>query len=90
MNGGTGNDRLEGDSGDDLFVFAAGGGADVILDFEKGAQLDQLADVIEFQGHAGITGIGDLDSNGDLRLDAGDSLSTVGTLFLDANDLHFT
>ena len=107
LNGGTGDDRLEGDSGNDLFVFAAGGGADVILDFEKGALSDPLADVIELQGLAGIASFGDLDSNGDQRLDAnddtlsfadgaltidfggGDSLSIVGTLFLDATDLQF-
>ncbi len=38
LNGGTGNDVLSGGAGNDTFVFAAGDGRDVVLDFEAGAQ----------------------------------------------------
>ena len=34
--GGAGNDQLAGGEGDDLFVFAPGGGIDIILDFGTG------------------------------------------------------
>lgn len=72
LNGGTGNDKLYGDAGDDLlnggtgkdvmaggsgadtFVFNAGSHADTITDFEDGS------DLLDFSGHAGITGMGDL------------------------------
>ena len=72
LNGGSGNDRLEGDSGHDLFVFEVGGGADVILDFEQGTLTNPVVDEIDLLGFTGITSFGDLDSNGDQRLDASD------------------
>ncbi|MEM7224990.1 MAG: hypothetical protein AAF495_18575 [Pseudomonadota bacterium] len=85
LDGGAGDDRLEGDSGDDLFVFAAGGGADLILDFEQGDLSDPVNDSIALQGLAGVASFGDLDTNGDLRLDSGDAAVTFtdGALVID-------
>src|SRR5690606_12339522 len=41
--GGAGDDVLSGGSGNDVFVFGGGGGQDVVLDFEAGSDLLQIA-----------------------------------------------
>jgi len=40
--GGTGDDVMHGGVGDDVFLFAGGGGQDVILDFSAGSDLLQI------------------------------------------------
>ncbi|WP_298863435.1 calcium-binding protein [uncultured Sulfitobacter sp.] len=54
MEGGAGNDLLRGNGGADVFVFAQGFGNDTIADFTDGA------DMLDFSGHAGVSGITDL------------------------------
>ncbi len=54
LEGGAGNDFLLGGAGADVFVFAAGWGADAVRDWQDGQ------DRIDFAGHAGVTGLGDL------------------------------
>ena len=55
LEGGTGADRLTGGRDADLFVFAAGSGADIITDFENGVDRIRIAgvgvDAILAQGH---------------------------------------
>ncbi|MBC6981702.1 hypothetical protein [Caulobacter sp. 17J80-11] len=42
LSGGAGEDTLQGGAGDDRFVFASGGGHDVVLDFAAGGPEDAL------------------------------------------------
>ncbi len=65
--GGFGNDVLTGSAGADQFIFEAGFGSDRITDFFVGQ------DLIQFVGIVGLTEFGDLDTNLDTFLDAGDS-----------------
>ncbi len=44
LDGGSGNDRLVGGGGEDMFVFAPGGGSDVIVDFEDNVDALNLRD----------------------------------------------
>lgn len=55
IEGGAGNDLLSGGVGGDRFVFGDGFGHDVIEDFRP-----QGGDVLDFSGHGGVDGIGDL------------------------------
>ena len=48
--GGAGNDVLQGGAGHDTFVFAGGGGNDVVLDFEAGSDMLQIASDINGTG----------------------------------------
>jgi Ca2+-binding RTX toxin-like protein len=52
LEGGAGNDTLLGGAGNDVFVFADGGGSDVVMDFEVGDRLD-------FSQVSGITSFAD-------------------------------
>jgi Ca2+-binding RTX toxin-like protein len=54
LNGGGGNDRLTGGSGNDTFVFADGGGADIITDYKVGQ------DMVDLTGVAGVSDFSDL------------------------------
>ncbi|MCT8161200.1 calcium-binding protein [Pseudoruegeria sp. SHC-113] len=61
--GGAGNDTLRGGAGEDRFLFRAGEGADVIIDFEIG--LDEL----KFDGIAGgMAGLSFADQGSDLLI----------------------
>lgn len=48
--GGTGNDIMHGGAGDDVFMFAGGGGQDVILDFTAGSDLLQIVSNVNDTG----------------------------------------
>ena len=48
--GGAGNDILHGGAGSDTFVFEGGGGNDVVLDFEAGSDMLQIASDINGTG----------------------------------------
>jgi Ca2+-binding RTX toxin-like protein len=52
--GGTGNDKLFGGTGGDTFVFAAGSGADLIVDFNA------VEDFLDFTAY-GVTTVAELD-----------------------------
>lgn len=69
IDGGAGNDVLSGDHGRDTFVFNLGDGADKITDFKKGD------DTIDLQGLDLTFAL--LDSNGNGKLDDGDTYVTV-------------
>lgn len=77
LNGGAGNDTLEGGDGKDTFVFAPGDGQDRVTDFKKGQDLVDLTttDLVW----------GDLDSNGNNKLDDADLYVSVssGDTFID-------
>ena len=90
MASGPGNDRLAGGPGSDVFVFAPGGGEDVVTDFAGGADridltafgLESIDDLDIEAGTEGVTidltAIGGgtilLDGIGDSVPDAGDFL----------------
>lgn len=38
LRGGTGDDRIAGEAGQDMFIFAAGDGADLVFDFQPGSE----------------------------------------------------
>ena len=57
LDGGAGNDSLTGGTGADTFVYAAGGGADVVTDFSHGQ-----GDRIDVTGVPGIFSLGDIQS----------------------------
>ena len=48
INGGSGADTLTGGTGQDTFVFAPGGGADVVTDFVAGAGIVDRLDLVAF------------------------------------------
>jgi len=93
LNGGTGVDFLNGMGGDDLFVFAAGDGLDMINDFTAGAGSD---DVIDLQAFAGFNTFADVQAatandgfgNAVINLGGGDQimLQGVGLAALHADD----
>ncbi|WP_340110488.1 calcium-binding protein [Pikeienuella sp. HZG-20] len=56
LEGGAGNDFLIGGRGSDRFVFTDNFGGDVIADFNVSLPLE----VMDFTGHSGVSGIGDL------------------------------
>ena len=56
LSGGAGNDQLNGGNGADVFVFADGGGADRILDFE----LNVTGERIDLGGVSSVSSFGDL------------------------------
>jgi Ca2+-binding RTX toxin-like protein len=68
LKGGAGDDKLYGENGKDTFVIGAGEGHDNIYGFHK--------DTIDLSG-TGLTW-GDLDTNGNNTLDAGDAYVTIG------------
>ena len=49
LTGGAGNDTIRGGSGNDTFVFAAGDGNDIIVDFDSGED-DEVVDMLKFVG----------------------------------------
>ncbi|UWQ19641.1 hypothetical protein [Jannaschia sp. M317] len=72
LNGGSGNDRLEGGTGIDHFVLAAGGGRDVIEDFEFGR------DIISVAGGATTTETTDANGNRVISLADGTQVTLAG------------
>ena len=86
---GSGDDLLVGGRGDDLFVFADGGGADRILGFTAGAGTDDVIDltgtsaVRDFGALQGITSQGG--SNTVINFGDGYSITLSNT---DAGNLH--
>ena len=94
--GGAGNDILTGGSGRDLFVFATGGGEDVIADFKAKGKKHELLDLSDVES---IRNFKDLKSNHmerdgkDIIIDAGDRdmlvLEGVKSKHLDAGDFLF-
>ncbi|WP_372885614.1 calcium-binding protein, partial [Shimia sp.] len=64
LTGGFGNDTMSGGADADSFVFAPGGGDDVITDFSVGD------DILSLQSGLSITSLSDVDTNADLSNDA--------------------
>ncbi len=62
INGGGGNDTLTGGSGADTFVYANGGGADTITDFDSTQDITQ-GDKIDVSGVSGIFTLADIQSH---------------------------
>lgn len=90
--GGEDNDFLIGGKGADVFVFVAGDGDDVILDFQaKGKGQDH----IDLSGHSGVSSFADLDirdAGKNVVITIGDdsiTLKNVNDHFVDANDFLF-
>jgi Ca2+-binding RTX toxin-like protein len=90
--GGAGNDVLAGGSGSDEFVFATGGGNDLILDFQDGVDIINLADI------QGISSFADLMDNivqtfdgVEINLGNGDAVTLKGAdmAVLSAGDFLF-
>ncbi|MGL4395809.1 MAG: cadherin-like domain-containing protein [Hyphomicrobium sp.] len=82
--GSAGNDRLYGGAGRDTFVFAPGGGRDVIEDFAPGHAVGHgwrfgILDALSFERHGADARAG--------RGDAGDVVDVTGAAFDDAADL---
>ena len=50
LDGGTGADTLTGGNGNDTFIFAPGGGADVVTDFAAGAGIVDRVSLVAFGG----------------------------------------
>lgn len=81
LSGGAGSDRLIGGAGADAFIFAEPEpGYDVIVDFEDGL------DIIEIAAAAGATGMGDLT----IMQDGADALISYGTATLRLLDMDAT
>ncbi|MEH2536613.1 MULTISPECIES: beta strand repeat-containing protein [unclassified Bradyrhizobium] len=57
LSGGIGNDNLTGGTGSDTFVYASGGGADFVVDFNRGQ-----GDRIDVTGVSGIYSLADIQS----------------------------
>ncbi len=83
LNGGTGNDVLTGGTGADTFVFAAGDGRDVVLDFQAGAQGDDVVvlskDVFaDYQALLSSGAFTDGDAGAQIAFDDGSSITFNG------------
>jgi Ca2+-binding RTX toxin-like protein len=94
LEGGAGNDFMVGGTGNDTFVFRAGSGADIILDFTAGVSAN---DVIELAG-LGVSSFAELlaritDLNGSATISFADgsllSLNGVARAQLAADDFAF-
>ncbi len=87
--GHAGNDDLYGGQGDDVFVFAASDGNDVIHDFSSG---EGTEDLIELQNIAGFTEFADvLDKAVDQGVDTLITLDAENSILIkdvNVNDLH--
>jgi Ca2+-binding RTX toxin-like protein len=90
LRGGEGKDTLAGGGGRDTYVFAAGGGADKVTDFEDGRETFDLT------GAAGVHAFNDLtltDTGPSIEVDYGSGsflIVNVGKLSLiDASDFIF-
>ena len=94
--GGGGNDYLFGDRGDDIlnggagadtFVFTGGGGSDVVLDFESGSDMLQIASDINGTGVASAEDVAaratTVGGNAVVDLGHGDTLTLVGVTAVD-------
>jgi len=96
LTGEAGPDRLRGDGGSDLFLYAKGGGADVIVDFEGGVSggdvlrisgfgqaVDSFADIMALAVQSGPDVV--------IDLGGGDSVILLRTdlLILDSGDFRF-
>ena len=89
LDGGTGQDILTGDAGDDLFVFSDGQGRDRIEDFQAGAGSDDQLDL------RNVTSINDMaellaastqdGSDTVINLGGGNEVTLVG---VNRTDLH--
>ena len=87
--GGAGNDTLSGGSGHDVFVFAGGGGQDVVLDFHPGSDLLQIAQNINGLSVTSASDLADhissVNGNTVIDLGNGDSVTLVG---VNAQQVH--
>ena len=90
--GGTGNDFLTGGTGADMFVFEAGDGDDVIMDFQASGKGQ---DHIDLSDHSGVTSFADLDitdAGKNVLITIGDDsilLRNVSEKAVNAADFHF-
>ncbi|MGZ5545647.1 MAG: beta strand repeat-containing protein, partial [Limisphaerales bacterium] len=91
INGGGGNDNLTGEGGADTFVYADGGGADIITDFNR-AQ----GDTIDVRGVSGILTFADVQSRATLsgsstiiNFGSGNTLTLNGVASLQQSDFIF-
>ena len=48
LDGGSGNDKLTGGNGRDVFVLSRNSGSDIVTDFQRGADVFELADGLKF------------------------------------------
>ena len=83
LNGGTGNDVLTGGAGADTFVFASGDGRDVVLDFQAGAQGDDVVVLskdmfADYQALLSSGAFTDGDAGAQIAFDDGSSITFNG------------
>src|SRR5205085_6440805 len=68
LNGGAGNDILSGGGGNDTFVYAAGGGQDVVTDFAAG-------EIVRISGYSSAQSLQQVGSDVVLTLSASDKMT---------------
>ncbi|MGE5548524.1 MAG: hypothetical protein ACM33T_16580 [Solirubrobacterales bacterium] len=90
LSGDAGNDMLTGNKGHDTFVFNSGSGQDVVLDFQKGQDILQIARNINglaVEKAADLTNHVGQDAHGNAVVDLGQG-HTVTLVGVSADDVH--
>ncbi|MBO6504050.1 MAG: M10 family metallopeptidase C-terminal domain-containing protein [Kordiimonadaceae bacterium] len=91
LNGSAGDDTLRGSNGADTFVFTAGGGDDIILDFRANDLLDLSATTTDFASLADVQSAATVTESGLLiDLGGGDSVLLIGLTLNDLDTLQLS